>query len=97
MHLNSMMSFFWSDFVKEEFDNKYVSKLNNISNFFFDLKKNLEDSGKEFYSSSDLMKYATNNYSGRMMDDAKKSVNPFWNQYIGIESVIPFNVINKMY
>ncbi len=89
--------FFWSSFVKNEFDRRYNEKLDNLLDFFFKLQINLVNPEKEFYSSSDLIEFVNSNYSGKIRNDVKSSINPFWSKYIGIESQVPFfNIKTKV-
>lgn len=103
LHLKSKTVFdtytklFWSHFVKDEFKNRYERKLDNLSKFYQDLQKFLENPNQELYSFADLNFFALENYSNVMFNDAKSSVKPFWGQYIGIESKIPFySLINAI-
>lgn len=81
---------YWSNFVKKEFENRYNEKFNNISKFFHDFQLQLDNPESEFYSSNDLFQFVWLNYSDKLMEDAKGSIHPFWNEYVGIESQVSF-------
>ena len=89
---------FWSNFVQKEFHRRYFIKQMNLKFFFNELQKYFKNPDKEFYSSSDLKNFVLNKYSGKLQEDAKGSINPFWNRYFGIETQIEFfemiNAIN---
>ena len=87
--LNEYGEYFWSNQVQIEYGVRFGEKFNNISLFFTDLKSSFAND-KELYSTQDLINFASMNYSENMLDDAKNSVNPFWNKYIGIESQVLF-------
>ena len=38
--------YYWSSYVHDEFDKRCIQKLDNLSNFFFDLQKFLENPNK---------------------------------------------------
>ena len=86
----SYSTVYWSDFVKKEFNNRYEEKFDNVSQFFQDFQLELEFPEKELYSFNDLTTFARRNFSGRVMEDAERSIIPFWKKYIGIESQVPF-------
>ncbi|MDO5815126.1 MAG: hypothetical protein Q4Q18_05765 [Methanobrevibacter sp.] len=88
--------FFCSFYVKEEFERRFNSKLRNISDFFFDFQKYLENPQKEFYSISDLFNFVSKEYEGKKLKDVSSSIDPFWNNYIGIESQISFLDMKNM-
>ena len=92
---NSYSEYYWSNFVKEEYERRFDEKLKNLSKFFQDFKLELENPNQEFFSLDDLTKYASKNYSGKIEDDAISSISPFWNTYIGIESQISFNYLKN--
>lgn len=50
----------------------------------------MESPEKEFYSLAELYDFTRKNYFDLKQNDAKSSLNPFWNNYIGIESQISF-------
>ena len=81
---------FWSNFVKKEFYRRYYQKQENLLEFFLDLQVLLENPNKEFYSPFDLLNFTKNQYSGKKMNDAKSSINPFWSEYFGIENQVSF-------
>ncbi len=87
--------FFWSTFVKKEFDASYGDKLDCLLDFFRKLQKYLENPEKEFYSIGDLLKFAKENYSGELLRNIKSSIFPFWNEYLGFESQIFFLDMEK--
>lgn len=87
---NEYSEYFYSNFVRKEFDNRFAKKQINLKKFFQDLKISFKDSNSELYTIDDLKKYAKNNYSGKLLDDAENSINSFWKEYLGIESQIPF-------
>lgn len=87
---NSYSEYYWSSYVHDEFDRRCVEKLDNLSNFFFDLQKFLENPEQELYSMSDLDDFAKKNYSDKMVEDAQGSIPQFWENYIGIESQLSF-------
>lgn len=87
--------YYWSSYVRDEFDKRCSQKLDNLSNFFFDLQKFLENPNKELYSMSDLNNFARNKYSDKMMDDVVNSIPQFWDKYIGIESRLSFFNLKK--
>ena len=82
--------FFWSNFVKDEFDRRYFNKQKNVKLFFKDLQKYLKNPNQEFFSAFDLNNFARKNYSGKLRDDAKSSISPFWEEYLGVETQISF-------
>ena len=82
--------YFWSNFVKNEFNHRYFHKQKNIKLFFKDLQKYLKSPNQEFFSTFDLNSFVLKNYSGKMMDDAKNSIIPFWNEYFGVETQVSF-------
>jgi hypothetical protein len=88
---NEYSEYYWSIRVINEFDRRFYIKQKNLRNFFSDLKKYLENPEQDYYSSSDLRKFALRNYTDQKRDDAKSSIEPFWNKYIGFESKIVFN------
>lgn len=55
-----------------------------------DLKLFLENPEKDLYSNRDLLNFVKNHYSEKLLEDAKNSIEPFWNNYIGVESMVPF-------
>ena len=81
---------FWSSFVQKEFNNRYSIKQLNLNLFFNDLQKFFGNPEKEFYSSFDLKNFVLNNYSGKLLEDAESSINPFWDKYFGIKTQIAF-------
>lgn len=87
---NSYSQYYWSSHVRDEFNIRCEEKLENLSNFFFDLQKFLENPEQELYSMSDLENFVRKNYSNKMMEDAQSSIAQFWQRYIGIESQLPF-------
>lgn len=87
--------FFWSNFVKNEFDASYGDKLDYLLDFFRKLQKFLENPEKEFYSIDDLFKFANENYSGDLLRNVKNSIFPFWEEYLGLESQIVFLEMEK--
>ena len=87
---NSYSEHYWSDFVKQEFKRRRQQKIDNLTTFFNDLRVDLNSPAQEFYSPNDLVRYAVNKYDGRLKDDAKNSVDSFWNEYVGFQSQIPF-------
>lgn len=101
LHIKSKKAFqeyskvYWSNFVKKEFNHRYKEKFNNVSRFFQDYQLQLDNSAHELYSSNDLFNFVRRNYSGSLMDDAKGSIDPFWNEYIGIESHVPFMTMKQ--
>lgn len=102
-HLKSKKAFkeyskvYWSNFVKEEYERRYDEKLDNLLNFFKDLKLDLENSEREFYSIDDLLNYAKK-YDGKSREDIFSSLYPFWNKYSGFETQIPFyNLRNNVH
>lgn len=84
---------FWSFYVEYEFNRRSPKKYMNLSTFFHDLQKFLENPKKELYCERDLEDFALNNYSGKLQTDAKNSIKPFWNEYFGVESWAPFSDI----
>ena len=80
---------YWSEFVKNEYEKRFDQKFKNLSRFFHDLDISLESPTQDLYSANDLIHFALK-YSDRLRDDAKNSVEPFWNEYVGIQSRIPF-------
>ena len=90
MVFDSYPEHYWSEYVKDEYERRYDQKFKNLSRFFQDLNIDLEFPNKEFYSSKDLIQFAMENYSGKLKDDAKSSIKAFWEEYIGIQSQIPF-------
>ena len=87
--------YFWSSFVKGEFDNRFLEKLDNLSNFYRDFQKYLDNPNQELYSDFDLYDFAKKNYENKIADDVISSINPFWNRYVGIESQISFHKIQE--
>ena len=87
----SYSKYYWSKFVKDEYERRFDEKLKNLSKFFQDVKLELENPNQEFFSLNDLTRYALKNYSGKIENDAISSISPFWNTYIGIESQISFD------
>ncbi len=88
--LNNYLEYYWSSTVVDEFNGRFYEKQFYLSDFFKDLKSLLENSEKDFYSSLNLINFALKNYSGRKKFDAKSSVEPFWDNYVGCESYIFF-------
>lgn len=87
---NSYSQYFWSSYVRDEFDNRFDEKLDNLPNFFFDLQKFLENPEQELYSLSDLENFVRKYYTDKKMEDAQSSIAQFWQRYIGIESQLSF-------
>lgn len=87
---DSYSAVYWSDFVQLEFKRRYVEKFKNLSRFFHDFQLELKNPESELYSLGDMLSFVGKNYSGKSMDDIKGSLNPFWNEYVGIESKVPF-------
>ena len=87
---NQYTEFFWSQFVKDEFDKRFYVKQRNLQMFFQDLEIELKNPKKELYSINDLKKFVEKNYTDKIMDDAKNSINSFWNEYNGIESQVHY-------
>ena len=82
---NTYSEFFWSYHVKDEFEERYIEKYLNLSNFFNDLQKYLENPEKEFYTLIDLKNFIRDNYSDKLMEDAMHSsdlnaANTLWSQ-----------------
>lgn len=92
---NTYSEFFWSDFVKSEFERRYNVKQKNLKSFFNDLQKYLQNPEQDLYSTSDLSSFAKNNYSGKKRMDAINSIDAFWDRYVGVESQVPFSNIKK--
>ena len=101
LHLQSKEAFkiydelYWSNFVQEEFNHRFLIKQKYLKLFFNDLQKYLQNPNQEFYSYFDLKNFALDNYSGKFMEDVKSSISPFWNEYFGIETQISFFDIKK--
>ena len=88
---NSYDQHFWSNFVKKEYQRRYAEKFKNLLTFFNELNIELESPSKEFYTPFDLIQFAMKKYSDKLQDDAKNSVEPFWSEYIGIQSQVSFH------
>ena len=80
--------FFWSNYVKKEFEDAYKDKYKNLFKLFFDLQKYFEFPEKEFYHYDDLKNPAIENISKSEIDNVISSLKQFWNQYFGIQSQI---------
>ena len=87
---NSYSQFFWSFSVVKEFEKKFNVKSKNLIRFFLDLQKFLENPEKDLYSLSDLIDFANERCSKQLLNEVKSSVKPFWSEYLGIQSRIPF-------
>lgn len=87
---NNYSEFFWSSHVKDEFEKRYGEKYLNLSSFFNDLQKYIENPEKEFYTLNDLKNFVRDHYSGKLMEDAQSSIDSFWYRYVGIESHLSF-------
>ena len=83
--------YFWSFNIQTEFDKRFYSKQKNLRSFYNDLQKYLQNPSKDLYSYHDLINFALKNYQDKKCDDAKDSVKPFWDKYVGTESQILFN------
>ena len=81
---------FWSNFVKKEFEKRFSEKHEDLSLFFNDLDKYLENPLQEFYSISDLVDFARQNYDVDMRNDSISSINQFWDMYFKFQTQIPF-------
>lgn len=89
--------FFWSNYVKKEFEDAYKDKYKNLFKLFFDLQKYFEFPEKEFYHYADLKNRAIGNISESEMDAVISSLKQFWNQYFGIQSQISsYNMRNAI-
>ena len=86
----SYSQFFWSSSVVKELEKKFNVKSKNLIRFFLDLQKFLENPEKDLYSISDLIDFANEHCSKQLLDEVKSSVKPFWSEYLGIQSRIPF-------
>ena len=86
---NNYSTIHWSSFVKKEYENRYDEKLDNLLNFFEDLKLELDNPTKELYSIQFLLHFVKK-YGGESQRDITSSLYPFWNYYCGIETQIPF-------
>ena len=84
---------FWSSFVRYEFNRRFFKKQNNIKFFFKELQKYFENPEQALYSSRDLKNFVLNNFSGKIMEDAQSSILPFWNEYFGFQTQVPFDSI----
>lgn len=93
--INSYNECYWSDFVKSEYNNRFKEKLNNLSKFIRDLNIELVNPTKEFYSPQDLFNFVLRRYSRKLQVDAQSSIEPFWEEYMGMVSQIPFYILNK--
>lgn len=87
---NRYSEFFWSNNVLNEFDQMYFKKLEYLKSFFHDLQKYLENPSQELYSCADLYTFVKSHYDGKELENARSSIEPFWNEYIGVESNILF-------
>ena len=92
---NEYSEYYWSSTVVNEFDRRFFIKQKNLRNFYNDLMKYLENPQQDFYSAQDLKKFALKNYKDKLKDDARSSVQPFWDKYIGFESQILFNNVQN--
>lgn len=82
--------FFWSTYVKKEFEEAYKDKYKNLFKLFFDLQKYFEFPEKEFYRFFDLKNYAIENIPEGKLDNAISSFKQFWEEYFGIQSQISY-------
>ena len=73
----------------------FIKNKKNVRSFFNDLERYLESPNQEFYRPHDLINFALKNYTDRKKDDAKSSVEPFWNRYVGFESQILYDAMKK--
>ena len=48
------------------------------------------DNAQELYSCADLYAFVKSHYDGKELENARSSIEPFWNEYIGVESNILF-------
>lgn len=87
---DSYSDFFWSNFVKNEFNGRFSEKYIHLLNFYHDFQKYLETPNKELYSIFDLNKFVKENYLDKNLKDAISSLEPFWEYYVGVESQVPF-------
>lgn len=87
---NSYSQLFWSSSVIAELEKKFNIKSKNLLRFFLDLQKFLENPEKDLYSLSDLIDFANEHCSKQLLDEVKSSIEPFWSEYLGIQSRIPF-------
>lgn len=49
---------------------------------------------QELFSIFDLKDFTLKNYSGKIKQDVKSSIEPFWMEYFGVKSRIPFFEMN---
>lgn len=82
--------FFWPNNVSNEFDQLYFKKAESLKSFFHDLQKYLENPSQEFYSCADLHAFVKVHYDGKELENVRSSIEPFWNEYVGVESKILF-------
>ncbi|WP_292604197.1 hypothetical protein, partial [Methanobrevibacter sp. UBA212] len=83
-------NYYWSNGVVRELNLRFGEKQINLTKFYMDLKLFLENPEKDLYSNRDLLNFVKNHYSEKLFEDAKNSIEPFWNNYIGVESMVPF-------
>ena len=83
-------NYYWSNGVVRELNLRFGEKQINLTKFYMDLKLFLENPEKDLYSNRDLLNFVKNHYSEKLLEDAKNSIEPFWNNYIGVESMVPF-------
>lgn len=83
-------NYYWSNGVVRELNHRFGEKQINLTKFNMDLKLFLENPEKDLYSNRDLLNFVKNHYSEKLLEDAKNSIEPFWNNYIGVESRVPF-------
>ena len=86
---NEYSKYYWSGLVKGEYLFRFSEKLMNIIVFLNDLDLDLEFD-REYYTLSDLMKFASEKYSGDLRDELLSSVEPFWNKYFKSETWVDF-------
>ncbi|MBE6502453.1 MAG: hypothetical protein E7Z79_08450 [Methanobrevibacter thaueri] len=92
---NSYHHYYWSNSVVKEFNRRFGEKQINLKIFFEDLKLFMENPEKDLYSDVDLLIFLKKHYSEKLFEDSKNSIKPFWNHYIGVESMIPFLNMKK--